>query len=137
VIATASGKGKTKHPGESGSAQAVTSHSATAGAANRKRRAVMKGGVFFTGSGPVVVVTSYDSFTDPNFLEKLTAKGLKKFIVYEVPVSELKEKYGKHFDVIMNDLHQTDDLRVLDYDGHRVFNNFTLSKLKEPVYFEP
>ena len=97
----------------------------------------MKGGLFFTGSGPIVVVTSYDSFTSPDFLEKLTAKGLKKFIAYEVPVEALRKKYGKHFDVIMNDLHQTDDLRVLDYDGHRVFNNFTLSELKQPVYYEP
>ena len=97
----------------------------------------MKGGIFFTGSGPVVVLTSYDSFTDPAFLEKLTAKGLNKFIASEISLDELKRKYGKHFDVIMNDLHQTDDLRVLDYDGHRVFNNFILSKLSEPVYHEP
>lgn len=97
----------------------------------------MKGCILFTGSGPIVVVTSYDSFTAPAFLEKLTAKGLKKFIAYEVSVDELKQKYGKHFEVIMNDLHQTDDLRVLDYDGHRVFNNFTLSRLSEPVYHEP
>jgi hypothetical protein len=102
-----------------------------------RRRTAMKGGIFFTGSGPIVVVTSYDSFTDPAFLEKLTAKGLNKFIAYEVRVDELKQKYGKHFDVIMNDLHQTDDLRVLDYDGHRVFNNFTLAKLSKPIYHEP
>jgi hypothetical protein len=97
----------------------------------------MKGGIFFTGSGPIVVVTSCDSFSAPAFLERLTAKGLKKFIAYEVPVEELKEKYGKHFDLIMNDLHQSDDLRVLDYDGHRVFNKFTLSKLSKPICHEP
>ena len=97
----------------------------------------MKGSILFTGSGPIVVVTSCDSFAAPPFLEKLTAKGLNKFIAYEVSIDDLKKKYGKHFDVIMNDLHQTDDLRVLDYDGHRVFNNFTLSKLSKPVYHEP
>jgi len=97
----------------------------------------MKGGILFTGSGPIVVVTSYVSFTHPAFVEKLTAKGLKKFIAYEIAVDELKKKYGKHFDVIMNDLHQTDDLRVLDYDGHRVFNNFRLSMLGKPTYHEP
>ena len=32
----------------------------------------------------------------------------------------------------MKDLHQTDDLRVLDYDGHRVFR-----KLGQPIYHEP
>jgi hypothetical protein len=37
----------------------------------------------------------------------------------------------------MKDLHQADDLRVLDCDGHRVFRNFTLGKLGQPMYHEP
>lgn len=97
----------------------------------------MKAGIFFTGSGPMVILTSYASLTAPHFLETLGAKGISKFIVYEVPVDEVKRKYGKHFEVIMKDLHQSDDLRVLDYDGHRVFRNFTLSQLGQPVYHEP
>jgi hypothetical protein len=36
----------------------------------------------------------------------------------------------------MGDLKQTDDLRVLDYDGHHVFFNFSLSELGPPVYHE-
>jgi len=97
----------------------------------------MKGGIFFTGSGPIVIVTSYESFTAADFLENLTAKGLKKFIAYEVPLELLKDKYRNRFDETANDLHQTDDLRVLDYDGHRIFYNFTLATLGEPVYYEP
>jgi len=97
----------------------------------------MKAGIFFTGSGPIVVLTSYTSLTAPNFVEKLGAKGIGKFIAYEVAVDDVKKKYGKHFEVIMKDLHQTDDLRVLDYDGHRVFRNFTLSQLGQPMYHEP
>jgi hypothetical protein len=97
----------------------------------------MKAGIFFTGSGPIVILTSYKSFQAPNFIKKLTAKGLDKFIAYEVPLEEVEKKYGKHFDVIMNDLHQTDDLRVLDYDGHRVFKNFVLKNLGTPLCHEP
>jgi len=97
----------------------------------------MKAGIFFTGSGPIVILTSYASLTAPNFMEKLEAKGINKFIAYEADMEEVKKKYGKHFEVIMRDLHQTDDLRVLDYDGHRVFRNFTLSKLGKPMYYEP
>jgi hypothetical protein len=97
----------------------------------------MKAGIFFTGSGHIVILTSYASLTAPNFVEKLAAKGIGKFIVYEAEVEEVKKKYGKQFDLIMKDLHQTDDLRVLDYDGHRVFRNFTLSKLGQPMYHEP
>ena len=63
-------------------------------------------------------------------------KGIKKFIAYEVPVDKVKEKYGKQFNIIMGDLHQTDDLRVLDYDGHHVFYNFALKALGEPMVYE-
>jgi len=97
----------------------------------------MKAGIFFTGSGPIVILTSYTMLTAPNFVGKLAAKGITKFIAYEVEVEEVKKKYGKHFEVIMKDLHQTDDLRVLDYDGHRVFRNFALTQLSHPIYHEP
>jgi len=97
----------------------------------------MKAGIFFTGSGPILVLTSYNSFTDPHLVKKLTAKGIKKFIAYEVREETVKEKYGNHYNVIMGDLHQEDDLRVLDYDGHHVFNLFSLKDIGEPLYYEP
>jgi hypothetical protein len=97
----------------------------------------MKAGIFFTGSGPIVLLTSYASLSAPHFLEKLGAKGIDRFIAYEVDVGEVRKKHGKHFDPILKDLQQTDDLRVLDYDGHRVFRNFALRHLKQPIYHEP
>jgi len=96
----------------------------------------MKACVVFTGSGPIVVLTTFDSFNEPDFVEKLTAKGLNKFIAYEVSIDKVKEKYGNHYDVIMGDLRQTDDLRVLDYDGHHVFKSFSFDELEDPVYHE-
>ena len=104
---------------------------------HEKGEDTMKAGIFFTGSGPIVILTSYTMLTAPNFVGKLAAKGITKFIAYEVEVEEVKKKYGKHFEVIMKDLHQTDDLRVLDYDGHRVFRNFALTQLSHPIYHEP
>lgn len=97
----------------------------------------MKAGIFFTGTGPIIVLTSYASLVAPLFVEKLNVKGINKFVAYEVPVDEVKKQYGKHFEIVMKDLHQTDDLRVLDYDGHRVFRNFKLSELGPPTYHEP
>jgi hypothetical protein len=38
--------------------------------------------------------------------------------------------------VILSDLKQTGDLRVLDYDGHHVFYNFSLNEIGKPVYHE-
>jgi len=37
----------------------------------------------------------------------------------------------------MDDVNQADGLRVLDYNGHNVFCNFSLKDLGEPNYYEP
>lgn len=97
----------------------------------------MKAGVIFTGTGPILILTSYDSFTDKKFVEKLNAKGIKKFIAHEVPVEKVKDKYGMHYTVVMGDLDESDDLRVLDYDGHHIFLSFSFKDLGEPVRYEP
>ena len=36
----------------------------------------------------------------------------------------------------LNDLLQEDDLRVMDYNGHHVFYNFSLRELGDPVLHE-
>jgi hypothetical protein len=88
----------------------------------------MKAGIIFTGSGPILVLTSYDSFTNPKFVEKMQAKGVKKFMGYEVPLELCQKRYGEHYPVVLNDLRQTDDLRVLDYDGHHIFLTFAFAE---------
>ena len=93
----------------------------------------MKAGLFFTGTGPILLLTSYEALNAPKLVEKLAAKGIKKYIAYEVPEDKVREKYGKHYQVIMGDLKQSDDLRVLDYDGHHVFYNFSVRELGEPI----
>jgi len=101
-----------------------------------ERRYTMKAGIFFTGTGPILILTSYQSLGDPKLAEKLKQKGIKKYIAYEVPEDHVKQRYGQHYNVILGDLKQTDDLRVLDYDGHHVFYNFTLNEMGEPVYHD-
>ncbi|TNF94275.1 MAG: cytosolic protein [Gammaproteobacteria bacterium] len=96
----------------------------------------MKAAMLFTGSSPIVVLTSYDSLTDANLIEKLTAKGINRFIAYEIPMALAEERYGGHFKVVLNDLHETDDLRVLDFNGDRAFGLFKLSELGEPITYE-
>ncbi len=97
----------------------------------------MKAGIYITGSGPILILTSYDSLANSNLIEKLRSKGIKKFISYEIPVELVKEKYGSHYDVTMSDLKQGDDLRVLDYDGHHIFLEFSLKELGQAVIYEP
>ncbi len=96
----------------------------------------MKAGILFTGSGPILMMTSYMSFSEPRLIEKLKEKGIKKFICYEVPMDLVKQKYGNHYDVILGDLRQADDLRVIDYDGSHVFHHFSFNELGEPFYHE-
>ncbi|WP_373500813.1 hypothetical protein [Desulfococcus sp.] len=93
----------------------------------------MNAGIFFTGSGPILLLTTYASLNDPGLVGKLATKGIKKFIAYQVPEEIVKEKYGNHYHVILEDLKQENDLRILDYDGHHIFNNFSLKKLGAPV----
>ena len=96
----------------------------------------MKAGIFFTGTGPILILTTYDALDDSKLIEKLSAKGIKKFIAYDVSEDSVKEKYGLQFKTIMGDLSQTDDLRVLDYDGHHIFNSFSFNELGEPVFYD-
>jgi hypothetical protein len=97
---------------------------------------MMKAGIFFTGTGPILILTTYNSLDDSKLIEKLSSKGIKKFIAYEVSEDSVKEKYGLQYKAVMGDLHQSDDLRVLDYDGHHVFYNFPFNELGEPVIFD-
>ena len=97
----------------------------------------MKAGIYFTGSGPILVITSFDQIDHPELIGRLRAKGLNKFIAYEVPVETVVQSYGAHFRTIVGDLQPQDDLRVLDYNGHRVFEKFALGKLGRPIYYEP
>lgn len=97
----------------------------------------MKAFMLFTGSGPLVVLTSHEAITAPSLLAKFGAKGIDKFIAYELPLATAKERYGGHFEVVLRDLHETDDLRILDYNGERAFRLFRLTELGQPILHEP
>jgi hypothetical protein len=97
----------------------------------------MKSLLLFTGGGPMVVLSSHGEPDDDVFLGKLKAKGVDKFMAYELPLEEVEAKYGGHFKTVVNDLHETDDLRVLDVNGHRVFELFRLDVLGKPFIYEP
>ena len=87
----------------------------------------MKAGIVFAGTGPILILTSYEDLSNEMFSQKLAQKGIHKYLAVEVGIELCKEKYGRHYDIILNDLKQTDDLRVLDYNGFNVFNNFPFS----------
>ncbi len=93
----------------------------------------MRAYLVFTGTGPILVLTTYPDIGDERLVEKLRQKGIAKFIAYEVPLEHVKRLYGVPFDVIASDLEQTEDMRVLDFNGHHIFSNFSLQELGEPL----
>ncbi len=96
----------------------------------------MKAAVIFTGSGPILVLTTYDALNNPSFIEKLAHKGINKFIAQEVSIGLCKEKYGTKFEAVKNDVKESDDLRILDYNGHHIFLTIPFSEMGTPVRHE-
>ena len=96
----------------------------------------MKAMLLLTASGPLVILTSYSSAMDPRLLERLAQKGISKFVAYEIPIELARQRYGGHFLVVEHDLHESDDLRVLDFDGQRAFQLFRFAELGAPIVHE-
>lgn len=92
--------------------------------------------LIFTGTGPILVLSTYPSLTDDRLVEKLRYKGITKFIAYEVALETVQERYAHAFANVVADLTEVPDLRVLDFNGHQIMTNFSLAELGEPIHFE-
>ena len=93
----------------------------------------MRAYIVFSGTGPILILTTFPSLTDDLLVDKLQHKGIAKFIAYEVPIDEVERIYGVPFDVIASDLAQSEDVRVLDFNGHHIFSSFSFAQLGEPI----
>jgi len=56
-----------------------------------EEQVTIKAMMLITGSGALVILTSYAEITDRQLLAQLDGKGIHKFIAYEVPVMEPDE----------------------------------------------
>lgn len=96
----------------------------------------MKAALVFSGSGPIVILTSHDGLTDPDLLDRLAIKGIAKFIAFPIPIELLKSKYGVHFDIVCGSVDESDDLRVLDFDGRRAMELLPFKSLGDPIFHD-
>ncbi len=96
----------------------------------------MKTIMLLTGGGALVILTSFHSITEPGLLTKLESKGIDKFTAHEIPLDLSRVRYGAHFKRVENDLSETDDLRILDYNGVRAFRLFSFDELGPPILYE-
>ncbi|MDI6792374.1 MAG: cytosolic protein [bacterium] len=96
----------------------------------------MKTFIVFSGTSPVLFLTTYPSIEDARVLTKLKQKGINKFIAFEVPVDRAKERYGARFEAISEELEGVEDLRVLDYNGNHAFACFHFDEMGEAIKYE-
>ena len=91
--------------------------------------------LIFTGSGPILVLSTYENLTDERLVNKLRYKGIDRFLAYEVDEAAVKDRYSHSYDTVVKDLRGQEDLRVLDFNGHQIMANFSLDELGEPIKF--
>ncbi|HLE85582.1 MAG TPA: hypothetical protein VJG13_14670 [Thermoanaerobaculia bacterium] len=91
--------------------------------------------LIFTGSGPILVLSTYSKLTDDRLVDKLRYKGIDKFIAYQVDLEAVRQRYPQSYDKVARDLEDGEDIRVLDFNGHQIMANFSLDELGEPIKF--
>ena len=89
--------------------------------------------LIFTGTGPILMLSTYPELTDTRLVEKLRFKGIGKFLAYQVDLAAVRERYRESWDTVVRDLAGVEDLRVLDYNGHQIMANFGLDELGDPI----
>ena len=107
----------------------------TAGGGAATLHATARAYLIFTGTGPILVLSTYPQLTDPRLIAKLRYKGIDKFIAYEVDLHAVEARYPHAFPSIAQDLQSHEDIRVLDFNGHQIMGNFALDELGEPIKF--
>lgn len=89
--------------------------------------------LIFSGSGPLLVLSTYPSLDDERLLGKLGYKGIDKFLAYEVAVDAVADRYPDAYPQVVRDLEGEEDLRVVDFNGHQIMARFSLSELGDAI----
>jgi hypothetical protein len=91
--------------------------------------------LIFTGTGPILVLSTYPKLTDERLVDKLRYKGIDKFLAYEVDLDAVQSRYAESFGKVVGDLQGIEDIRVLDFNGHQIMANFSLTELGDPIKY--
>ncbi len=98
-------------------------------------KSTLRAYIIFSGTGPILVLSTYPKLTDERLVSKLRYKGIDKFIAYEVDREAVEARYEHSFGNILKDLENEEDIRVLDFNGHQIMANFSLDELGDPIKF--
>ena len=67
----------------------------------------MRAYLIFTGTGPILVLSTYPELTDERLVDKLRYKGIDKFIAYEVDLDAVRGRYEHSFATSSKDLRRS------------------------------
>jgi predicted dehydrogenase len=96
----------------------------------------MKAYVLFTERPPVLIVTAAQSLRDPRLVARLTERGITRFIAHEVPLEQVRRRYGLSFRSVERELADGAAVCVLDHNGAHVLHQLPLASLGKPVRSE-
>lgn len=91
--------------------------------------------LIFSGSGPILLLTTFPKLTDERVVSKLRYKGIEKFLAYQVSREAVEARYGDAYRGVAAELEGQEDIRVLDFNGHHIMANFSLDELGDPIKF--
>ena len=77
--------------------------------------------LLLTSSGPILIVTLLDSADHPRLRRELARRGVGSTIAWKVPKAEVRQAYGGDVEEMVDNLDTERPLRVVDFDGRRVF----------------
>ena len=86
-----------------------------------------------TDGCPILVMTIHGDPEHPEVRAALERRGYRRFISWTVPVESIRSIYGTRFEVIEANLDDRRPLRILDFDGDKVFDHVVLANLDRPV----
>lgn len=93
----------------------------------------MRAYVIFSATEPILVV-SRQSIRSKPVLDELRRLGCLKFIAREVPIEHVQCTYGRQFEIVEEALVDRGGLlRILDYNGRRIFRYLPFSEFG-PAY---
>jgi len=89
-----------------------------------------------TERGPFLVLVLGGDTAETILRNEMRRRGHPKFFAWPLPPDDIRNAYGASFEIIEDGLCRELPLRVLDFDGTRVFENTSFAHLGHPVFCE-
>ncbi len=79
------------------------------------------------------MVAVLDAADHPRLRQELARRGFDSYVAWCVPYDDVRCAYGSDVDTLAAILDAERPMRVVDFDGRRVFRRLHLSRLEDPL----